>query len=74
MLELFLTASKDVFMIERSVFTFFDLLGNVGGLYGILLSIAASLNNFFNFQKTENYLAQFLYTGKDSKDSLKAKD
>ena len=42
--------------IERSVYNVLMLLGDVGGLFGLLFSVAASLNNAFNFQKAENIL------------------
>ena len=42
--------------IERSVYNFLMLLGDVGGLYGLLFSVFATLNNVFNFQKPENIL------------------
>ena len=42
--------------IERSVYNFLMLLGDVGGLFGLLFSVAASLNNVLNFQKAENIL------------------
>ena len=42
------------------------LLGDVGGLYGLLFSVFATLNNVLNFQNPENSLVQKLYTGKES--------
>ena len=42
--------------IERSVYNLLMLLGDVGGLYGLLFSVFATLNNVFNFQKSENIL------------------
>ena len=41
--------SIDQHIEDRAVFTFFDLLGNVGGFSGVLASIAAFINNFFNY-------------------------
>ena len=36
--------SLDVNVVSRSVYTFFDLLGNVGGLSSVLFTIAAIIN------------------------------
>ena len=41
---------------ERSVYNLLMLLGDVGGLFGILFSVFATLNNVLNFQKAENFL------------------
>ena len=63
--------SIDQHVEDRSVFTFFDLLGNVGGFAGVLASIAAVINNFFNYQRGENQLVTQLYkTSSDDTDSL----
>ena len=40
------------------------LLGNVGGLYSILLSIAASFLSVINYGKSENYLIADLFMNK----------
>ena len=42
--------------VERSVYNLLMLLGDVGGLYGLLFSVFATLNNVLNFQKSENTL------------------
>ena len=42
------------------------LLGDVGGLYGLLFSVFATLNSVLNFQKPENFLVKSLYTSKNS--------
>ena len=41
------------------------LLGDVGGLYGLLFSVLSSLNGIFRFHKPENLLVQSLYKGED---------
>ena len=43
----------------RSVFTFWDFLGNVGGLYGILVIIGSQIVTAFNFVIGSN-LERFL--------------
>ena len=54
--------------IERSNYNLLMLLGDVGGLYGLLFSVFATLNNVLNFQKAENFLVQSLY--KDNKSMM----
>ena len=51
--------------VERSVYNSLMLLGDVGGLYGLLFSVLATLNSIFSFQKPENLLVQSLYKGDD---------
>ena len=46
----------EVKTIERTVYNLLMLLGDVGGLYGLLFSVFATLNNVLNFQKAENLL------------------
>ena len=52
--------------VERSVYNFLMLLGDVGGLYGLLFSVLASINAIFSFNKLENLLVQSLYKGDDN--------
>ena len=51
--------------VERSIYNFLMLLGDVGGLYGLLFSVFATLNAIFSFNKPENLLIQSLYKGED---------
>ena len=53
----------DLKTVNRSVYNFFNLLGDVGGLYGLFFSLLAALNGFLNFQNPENVLVQQLYRG-----------
>ena len=53
----------DLKTVNRSVYNFFNLLGDVGGLYGLFFSLLAALNGFLNFQNPENFLVQQLYRG-----------
>ena len=39
----------DLKTVNRSAYNFLNLLGDVGGLYGLLFSLLASLNGFLNF-------------------------
>ena len=49
--------------VERSVYNLLMLLGDVGGLYGLLFSVFAIINAAFSFQKPDNLLVQSLYKG-----------
>ena len=53
--------NMDAVKVTRSVYTFFDLLGNVGGLAGILFSIVAFLHSICKFNASENSLVEQLY-------------
>ena len=55
---------KDVYAVERSVYNFLMLLGDVGGLYGIFVSIAATLLGILNYQKFDNLLVADLFRRK----------
>ena len=52
---------RDVVKIDRAVYNTFMLLGDVGGLFGILVSITSSLLGILNYQKAENILVADLY-------------
>ena len=41
------------------------MLGDVGGLYGLLVSISVTILAIFNFQKPETHLAGSLYKDRD---------
>ena len=41
--------SLDVNLVSRSVVTFFDVLGNVGGLSGVLFAIAGAIHGILTF-------------------------
>ena len=58
--------NKDVEKVDRAVYNTFMLLGDVGGLYGILVPLAAMIIKFLNFQKVENKLVQDLYSNETS--------
>ena len=53
--------NKDVLYVERTVYSTFMLLGDVGGLYTILVTIGAIVLSYVNFQKIENDLAERLF-------------
>lgn len=43
------------------MYNFLTLLGDVGGLTGIILSMSASLMSLITFSNAENYIAKSLY-------------
>ena len=49
--------NRDVNKVERDVYNTFMLLGDVGGVYGIIMSITATILSLIHFQKKENILA-----------------
>ena len=65
---------KNLLRVRREVLNTFDLLGNVGGVQGLLASIAVTLLSIFNFQKPENRLVSNLYTVKRSKNDDKSEE
>ena len=54
--------SLDAQKITRNVYNFFTLLGDVGGLFGLLISVASSLSGVLSFQKAENFLSDHMYS------------
>ena len=51
----------DTNTVFRAVYNTFNLLGDIGGFYGLLFSLASALLSVLNFQKSENLLAQNLF-------------
>ena len=71
--------SRDVTIIDRTVYSTFQLLGDVGGLNGLLLSIGATFVGFWNYYNAENFLIGDLFIspiskGKDSDQELNPLD
>lgn len=60
-------------LTTRSVYNLFTLLGDVGGLFGLLLSVAAWFSGILTFQKAENFLVKHMYApGPDFNDGDEA--
>ena len=53
--------SLDAQKITRNVYNFFTLLGDVGGLFGLLISVASSFAGVLSFQKADNFLTDHIY-------------
>ena len=54
--------NKDVVKVERAVYNSFMLLGDVGGLYGILVPLFGAILGYINFKKIDNNLAERLFS------------
>ena len=57
----------DLIKVRRSVFNTFALLGDIGGFYGLFVSIFASLHSFINYNNSENELIKKLYKSSSGK-------
>lgn len=60
--------SQDVTMIQRDVYNSFMLLGDVGGLQGILFSVGAAIVGLFTYNNSDNNLAKSLYVPFDEEE------
>ena len=60
-LELTLNMNRDVVAIQRQVYNLFMLLGNVGGLFSLFVSLFRTILGFTNYQKSDNLLAFDLF-------------
>ena len=51
--------------IKRSVYTFWNVLGDVGGLGGLILGLSEILTRYMSFQYSESFIAHKLYQRKE---------
>ena len=56
---------------ERTVYTLFDLLSDIGGLSGILFSFFLLMNNAWNFNRFDNMLVSRLFKIKPGENEQK---
>lgn len=56
--------------IERKLYTVFDMLSDVGGLLGILTSIAVLLNAIWNYQAFDNFMVSRLFKIKKPREEI----
>ena len=67
--------SHDLEAFDRSVYTFWGALGDVGGLYQVVATVMASVAACLNFHKPVNNIAEKLYKpAHDPDSSLNAKN
>ena len=51
----------NVFELERTTYTYFDFLSDVGGLSGIVITFFAAFLSFWNHNSFDNLMATSLY-------------
>ena len=56
---------RDVKTIKRQVYNSFMLIGDVGGFYGLFVSISFSILSVINYNKSENILIGDLFKAND---------
>ena len=56
---------------ERKLYTVFDMLSDVGGLLGILVTITAVFSGMWNFQALDNFMVSRLFKIKRPKEPIK---
>ena len=56
-LQLDFSVSQDVVIINRNIYNTFMLLGDVGGLSGLLYAVGAYIVSFLTYNNPENTLA-----------------
>ena len=65
--------NKSVTKIERTVYSIFMLFGDIGGLYGLLVSLSSVIVGLVSFLSLENQLVGQLYLY-DNGEPLKPKE
>ena len=55
----------DLQILKREGYTALDLISDIGGMQGLLFSLAATLLTFLNHNQLSNYLVSKLYLSKD---------
>ena len=63
-LEITYTMGLNANKVSRSVYTFWNVLGDIGGLYGVLALACANLISILTYHKSTNYLASQLYSAR----------
>ena len=53
--------NRDVITVNRQVYNSIMLLGNVGGLFGLFVSVSATILGITNYQKSDNLLVSDLF-------------
>ena len=52
---------RDVITIKRQVYDSIMLLGDVGGLFGLFISVATTILGIANYQKSDNLIVSDLF-------------
>ena len=61
---LYIQMDLDLTVIERSSYTILDVLSDVGGLQGILISASSLMLGILNYKYLEDYLVSKLFKSK----------
>jgi len=61
MMDITIEMNKNLAVIQRNGYTIFDLMSDIGGVQGILLSGTAVLIGFFNYNHFDTYMASKLF-------------
>lgn len=64
---------RDMIIYQRRVETLLDIMGNIGGLQGILVSIFSAIALIFTYKKFDNYMVDELFKA-GTKDMKTAND
>ena len=56
----------DAKKVTRSVYTYWNATSEIGGLYGVLISLSCTILSVLSFQMSVNHLADQLYIEVDS--------
>ena len=60
-MELTIEMSPDSQILARSGYTLLDVISDVGGIQGLLMSLIGVFLGVFNFRNFDNYLASRLF-------------
>ena len=67
--RIILELNPDMIEITRDVYTFLDLLSDIGGIQGMLIGLVAQFFVYWEFNQLENYMISKLYGVKRGKKS-----
>ena len=60
----------DTQTINRSVYNTLNLLGDIGGFYGLFAAFGTFILGILNYNKSDNYLAQDLFLFENKKEKV----
>ena len=61
----------NVMQYERQVYTIFDMLSDVGGLIGIMMSLLGFICAWWNYNQFDNFMVSRLFKIKKTVDEIK---
>ena len=60
-LDFFIFMNRDVISVKRQVYDSIMLLGDMGGLFGLIFSICSTILGIANYQKSDNLIVSDLF-------------